>query len=153
MELTQHTDYGLRVLMYAAVHDDRRVTMREIATAYGISMEHLRKVVHRLSRRGFLLTSKGRSGGLELADRADAICIGDVVRSLEDSLSIMDCERQPCVLAGACALKCALESARQAFMAELNTYTLADIIGDRTTAARLATLAPVPDEPFPRQPR
>jgi len=142
MELTQHTDYGLRVLMYAAIHDERRVTMREIATAYGISMEHLRKVVHRLSRRGFLRTSKGRSGGLELAETAEAIRVGDVVWALEESATIIDCERQPCVLAGACALKCALESARQAFMDQLNSYTLADIVGDKATAARLATLAP-----------
>lgn len=142
MELTQHTDYGLRVLMYAGIHDDRRVTMREIATAYGISMEHLRKVVHRLSREGYLVTSKGRSGGLQLADDAAAIRVGDVVKALEDSVTIIDCERQPCVMAGACALKCALESAREAFMAQLNTFTLADIIGDKETASRLATLAP-----------
>lgn len=142
MELTQHTDYGLRVLMYAGVHEDRRVTMREIATAYGISMEHLRKVVHRLSREGFLVTSKGRSGGLELADEPRNVRVGDVVKALEDSVTIIDCERQPCAMAGACALKCVLESAREAFMAQLNTFTLADIIGDKATAARLATLAP-----------
>ncbi|MDZ7748654.1 MAG: hypothetical protein U5K43_07290 [Halofilum sp. (in: g-proteobacteria)] len=36
MELTYLTDYSLRVLMYAGTHDDRLVTLREIAGAYDI---------------------------------------------------------------------------------------------------------------------
>lgn len=140
MELTQHTDYGLRVLMYAASDPDRLVTMREIARVYGISMEHLRKVVHRLARHGYLSTVKGRAGGMQLGRPAETIRVGDVVELLEESMAIVDCERQPCPLRGACALKRSLDNARHAFLAELNKVTLADLAADQQTSRRLFKL-------------
>lgn len=140
MELTHHTDYGLRVLMYAATHSERRVTMREIADVYGISMEHLRKVVHKLARSGILITRKGRAGGMTLGQPAETLRLGDLVELLEESTAIINCQRQPCPLRGACALKRSLDSARHAFLAELNRTTLADIAGDRATAHRLFAL-------------
>ncbi|WP_420797843.1 Rrf2 family transcriptional regulator [Halorhodospira halochloris] len=63
MQLTYYTDYALRLLLYAAAHHERRITMREVATAYGISLEHLRKIVHQLAQNGYLITSQGRNGG------------------------------------------------------------------------------------------
>ncbi|MCH8506371.1 MAG: Rrf2 family transcriptional regulator, partial [Ectothiorhodospiraceae bacterium] len=77
MELTYHTDYAFRVLMYAGAHPDRRVTLAEIARAYDISREHLRKVVHGLAQHGFLATPKGRAGGLTLGRHPRSIRGGD----------------------------------------------------------------------------
>ena len=140
MELTYHTDYGLRVLMYAGAHDGRRVTMREISVAYGISLEHLRKVVHRLAQNGFLATTKGRAGGLVLGRSAEEIRVGEVVLALEESMAIVDCGRQPCPLCGCCSLKTVFDSARKAFLDQLNTFTLQDLIGDTDTFSNLQHL-------------
>lgn len=131
MELTYLTDYGIRVLLYAGAHDDRRVTLRELSSAYGISLEHLRKVVHKLARVGYLRTERGRSGGLALALPAERIRVGEVVVALEHSLQIVDCERQPCSLCGVCTLKDAFNDARAAFIERLNRYTLADLLDER----------------------
>ena len=49
MELTQFTDYSLRTLIYVALREGDRVSIREIADAYAISENHLTKVVHRLA--------------------------------------------------------------------------------------------------------
>lgn len=144
MELTSLTDYGVRVLMYAGAHGGRRVTLREIAAAYDISLEHLRKVVHRLSRHGYLATSRGRSGGMALAVDPEHIRIGDVVVSLEQSLAIVDCARQPCPLCGACSLKAAFDDARGAFVERLNRYTLADLLGHQAMSNRIRSLEPIP---------
>ncbi|MDZ7786914.1 MAG: Rrf2 family transcriptional regulator [Halofilum sp. (in: g-proteobacteria)] len=133
MELTHLTDYALRVLMYAGVHDQRRVTMREIATAYDVSLEHLRKVVHQLASLGYIETSRGRGGGLWLAQAPERIGLGGVVNAFERSMEIVDCDRQPCPLRGECALKGALADARDAFMQRLDAYTLADLIGNPHT--------------------
>ncbi len=142
MELTSLTDYGVRVLMYTGVHADRRVTLREIASAYDISLEHLRKVVHRLAQVGYLETSRGRAGGMTLAREPAEIRIGEVVLALEHSLSIIDCERQPCPLCGGCSLKHALDDARGAFIERLNHYTLADLLGQQQTYQRLQAIEP-----------
>lgn len=142
MELTNLTDYGIRVLMYAGAHAERRVTLREIASAYGISLEHLRKVVHRLAQVGYLETTRGRAGGMILARAPAEIRIGEVVLALEHSLNIVDCERQPCPLCGACGLKTALDDARGAFVERLNHYTLADLLGQRPLVKRIRELEP-----------
>ncbi len=150
MELTHLTDYALRVLMYAGVHDQRRVTMREIATAYDISLEHLRKVVHQLAALGYIETSRGRGGGLWLAQAPDRIELGVVVSGFERSMDIVDCDRQPCALRGNCALKGVFEDARDAFMQRLNAYTLDDLIANACTRDQLHRIEQPLHGPSPR---
>ena len=48
MRLTFYSDYSLRLLMYAAVRHGQRVTIQEVADAYGISKNHLMKVAFEL---------------------------------------------------------------------------------------------------------
>ncbi|MFP4129665.1 MAG: RrF2 family transcriptional regulator [Halorhodospira sp.] len=141
MELTYYTDFALRVLLYTAGYPERRVTMREIAGAYGISQEHLRKVVHRLARHGYLQTAQGRTGGMRLARPAAEIRVGEVVELMEDSLELIHCGREPCPLCGACSLKRALDAARDAFLDHLNQVTLAQLLEDPSTAEQVRRLA------------
>jgi len=116
------------------------VTMREVAQAYGISQEHLRKVVHRLARHGYLETTQGRSGGLRLGRAPASIRIGDVVRLMEDSLELIHCDRGPCPLCGHCSLKRVLNGARDRFLAYLDEFTLEQLLADPQTAQQLERL-------------
>ncbi len=131
MKLTRYTDYGLRVLMYLASQPDRLATIAEIAQAYDISRNHLMKVVHELGRTGFVHTIRGQAGGLELGMHAREINIGEVVRVMEGNLEIIDCDKPGCPIVPACALKAALDAARDAFLAVLDGYTLHDLVGRR----------------------
>ena len=81
MKLTRYTDYSLRVLLHLAAHPDRLCSIAEISRAYGISENHLMKVVHDLGKGGFVTTARGRGGGLRLGRPAQLISIGEVVRS------------------------------------------------------------------------
>lgn len=134
MQLTRHTDYSLRVLIYLAAHGDERATIEEIARAYGISRAHLMKVVHRLGRGGFLHTVRGRGGGLRLARPPEAIRVGDVVRHTEDQLDLVECfdpGTSCCRIEPACGLRGPLERALDAFFAVLDRTTLADLVARR----------------------
>jgi len=132
MRLTRHTDYALRVLMYLARKGDGLSTIKEIAGRYGISENHLMKVVHQLGRNGYITTIRGRQGGMRLAAAPDQINIGAVVRSCEDDLRIVECfdsKSNSCSISGACGLAGMIDSALAAFMAVLDGKTLADVIG------------------------
>src|SRR5680860_691257 len=128
MELKTYTDYALRVLLYVGMHRGQSVTMREIAQSYSISQEHLRKVVHHLAKEHYLLTKRGKTGGIQLARSPDSIFIGEVVEMMEGTMHIIDCDRQPCPLRSVCALKDAVNSAKLAFIQHLNGYTLATLL-------------------------
>jgi Rrf2 family nitric oxide-sensitive transcriptional repressor len=140
LQITQLTDYALRVLMYVGAHPDRRSTLREIAHAYGISLNHLRKVVHQLGAHGYLDTTRGRGGGLALAVAPERIQVAEVVSAFEPSMELVDCEREPCPLAGACTLKAALDDARDAFLERLADYTVADLLANRSTTVKITHL-------------
>ena len=134
MRLTVHTDYALRMLMTLAVIDDRVVTIDEMAKRHRVSKNHLMKVAQTLVGLGLVRSARGRAGGLKLAQNPGDIRMGAVVRALEDDLRLVDCLGEgptACVLAGACRLTRAMAQAVEAFLAELDKLTLADLAGLR----------------------
>jgi len=131
MQLTRHTDYALRVLMYLALEPERVATISDIATAYDISRNHLVKVVHELGGHGFIKTFRGKGGGMQLARDAGSIVVGDVVRRMEGNLEIVNCTGPRCAILPGCLLKGVLYEARDAFLATLDTYTLQDLLHQR----------------------
>ena len=145
MRLTVYSDYALRLLMYLAVRPDGLATIPEVAKAYGISANHLMKVVHRLGQAGYVETVRGRSGGMRLARPPDTIGLGALVRFTEPDMDIVPCfqpENQQCPLRRACRLKAALDRARLAFMAVLDEYTLDDLTAAPGPMRSLLGLAP-----------
>lgn len=127
MHLTRHTDYALRVLLHLAVNPGRPVPISAIASAYGISQNHLVKVVHGLVQSGLLVSTRGRSGGVALAKPPEQIRLGQVVADTEPDMQLVDCAG--CAIAGVCALPQPLQDATRAFISVLDGYTLADIVG------------------------
>jgi Rrf2 family nitric oxide-sensitive transcriptional repressor len=144
MRLTTYTDYTLRTLIYLAVRPGTIVTIADIASVYGISANHLMKVVHRLGVAGDVATTRGQRGGLRLARDPETINIGDVVRRTEPDLELVACfgETRHCVIDESCVLRHALGAALQAFLTVLDGYTLADLVVPRQKLAGLLGIAP-----------
>ena len=133
MKLTRFTDYSLRVLIYLGLKDDGRVTIREISEAYGISRNHLMKVVSLLTRMGYLDARRGPGGGIALARPAEDIVIANVVRDMEDDLNLVECfcKSGTCIIKPVCELKAVLTQALMAYLQTLEKYTLSDLIKSR----------------------
>jgi Rrf2 family nitric oxide-sensitive transcriptional repressor len=130
VHLTLHADYSLRVLLYLATRPERLVSTQEVSEAYGISKNHLVRVVQALGKHGYVEVRPGRSGGLTLARAPSEISLGEVFRVTEPDFHLVECfdrETNTCPIAPACGLKGVLFEAREAFLAVLSKYTLADI--------------------------
>jgi Rrf2 family nitric oxide-sensitive transcriptional repressor len=145
MQLTRYSDYSLRVLIFLAVQREGLATTEQIAKAYGISLAHLSKVVKHLARRGYVETVRGRSGGLRLAVPPEEIVLGEVVRSTEETLALVECFSAPgsgaCRIESACDLARVLDQALRAFLAVLDGHTLADVVRRRTALRQLLAIA------------
>lgn len=131
MRLSAYSDYSLRVLMYAALRRPGRVTVDEVAEAFGISRNHLVKIVHDLGRSGFLQTQRGLGGGFTLARPPEQIRVGDIVRLGEETDTVIECvdkPNRPCRIFPACRLKGVLDEAAAAFFAVLDDCTLAALV-------------------------
>ena len=140
MKLSTFTDYSLRLLMYLAAEPQRRATINEVATAFGISEHHLTKVAHGLGRHGWLANVRGRRGGLALAMAPQQIVIGEVVRGTESRDRPAACfaeDAKPCALDAACGLRTVLAEAQQAFYRVLDGCTLADLVRQPQVLSRL----------------
>ena len=136
MRLTRYTDYAMRVLLYLASQpDDRLSSIGGIARGYGISQNHLMKVVNDLARAGYIESVRGRFGGIRLSRHASTINIGEVVRHTEDDFVMVDCDG--CVIAPACGLTGVLHAATSAFMEVLDSYSLADVQAGRNNLLQL----------------
>lgn len=133
MQLTHFSDLGLRVLMYLTQPPDGRpVTITEIATQFNVSRHHLVKVVHHMSKQGWLITTRGKGGGLALAQAPGTYRLGKLIRELEGANDLIDCAAPPCSLRGNCRLKGVLDEALLAFYKALDKHTLADTVGSPT---------------------
>jgi Rrf2 family nitric oxide-sensitive transcriptional repressor len=131
MRLTSFTDYGLRVLMRMAGDPGQAVTVADLASEFGVSRNHLAKVISALSAAGLLETRRGGGGGAMLAQPPEDIRLGDVVALLEAGQSLVECfadTGNTCTLTPRCRLKARLGHAEAAFIADLNRSTLADCV-------------------------
>jgi Rrf2 family transcriptional regulator, nitric oxide-sensitive transcriptional repressor len=158
MRLTDYTDYALRVLLYLSVRPSGLSTIQEISDAYGISKNHLMKVVQQLGELGWVETVRGRNGGLRLAARSHDLTIGDIVRKTENDFAIVGCftnrdvtAQQHCVIQPQCRLRGVLAAARDAFLAELDKHTIREVAqpaSELATLLGIVTVAPIAADAF-----
>jgi Rrf2 family transcriptional regulator, nitric oxide-sensitive transcriptional repressor len=149
MRLTKQTDYSLRVLMYLGAHQGESATIEAVAGSYSISENHLRKVVHHLSQKGFIETQRGRGGGFRLAREPGRIGLGSVVREMEPDFALVECfepVNAPCAIYPSCELRGVLQQAMDAWLEVLDRYNLGDLIDKRSGVGELLGIAAMPGQ-------
>lgn len=134
MQITRFTDYGLRTLMYVAARSENIASVKEVSEHYGISRNHLVKVVHRLSQLGYIETTKGKGGGIKIAKGTEKLRLGELIKQLEPNMNMVECfdaKTNTCRITGSCQLKHYLFEATQSFINTMNKYTLADTVQNK----------------------
>jgi len=138
MQLTKHTDYALRSLMYLGeLPPDKLSTITELAEQFSIPKNHLMKVISEMAALGYIETVRGSRGGIKLSREALMLHLGDLIRQFEANMDLINCDEPVCPVRGNCALKRALREAQEAFVRSLNQYTLTDLIANTKGLAEL----------------
>ncbi len=130
MHLSRFTDYSLRILIYLGLQQDRLVTIRCISESYGVSRNHLMKVVSLLTRMGYLKTRPGPGGGIQLAQPPVQINLANVIRNTEKNLVMVECfdDEVKCVITPVCRLQHIIGQALNAYINTLEAHTLQDLL-------------------------
>lgn len=129
MQLTLFTDYSLRVLMYLCANPNKLCTANEIAEQHGISRHHLGKIIHNLAQCGYINSTRGKGGGIQLSKEPEAINLCDLIVQLEPNLTLVECfdaNHNTCRITNSCGLSAILKESLSAFKHILSQYTLAD---------------------------
>lgn len=142
MHITKYTDYSIRVLIYLAVHGDELCTIGDIAKSYGISKNHLMKIVQSLNAKGYLTAIRGKNGGLRLKDDPASLNLGALIRDIEGETKIVECfgTDNKCVITESCQLKHIFYEAQENFYRTLEKYTLLDLVGNKAQTKLRAQL-------------
>ncbi|HEY8247635.1 MAG TPA: Rrf2 family transcriptional regulator [Hyphomicrobium sp.] len=122
MRLNKSTSHAVRILIDCAKAEGRLIKVAEIAERLDITQQNAFKIVHLLSKAGFLASVRGRHGGVRLARPAAKIRIGDVVRSIET----MGRDEQE-EAGGRGSLHRIVDDALDAFISVLDQHTLEDM--------------------------
>lgn len=143
MKFNLFTDYALRSLMYLCWHRGRTVTAEEISSYYGISHDHIVKVIQELSRHGYVQARRGRGGGSMLARDPRFITVSEVINTFEGPPALLECIRTTnvCVIETSCRLKGVLTEAQRRMFEYLGTVTVEEIAGEQ--APQIVALEPV----------
>ncbi|MGB7317342.1 MAG: Rrf2 family transcriptional regulator [Planktotalea sp.] len=142
MQLDKFSDYALRILIALEAHAPDKLATSGIAQMYGVSENHLSKIATQLAKNGFVVSERGRGGGLTLAKQAREISIGAVLRALKRDQPVVECfgSNSTCTILPACGLRAPLLEAQEAFFSALDGYSLADVASAKTPLKMLLAL-------------
>ena len=135
MRLTKQSSYAIRALMYCALNEPNLSQVSAISKSFGISEAFLFKLIKPLVKNDILATVRGRNGGIRLARPASEITVFESIRLTEDSFALAPCFEEghkDCPLGDLCRFHDVLNAALSAFFKELDSYTIADLVSNRT---------------------
>lgn len=132
MKLTTQTDYALRTLMFLATRQSR-ANVADVANLFDISTNHVAKVVNLLTRAGYVRSTRGIGGGIELALDPEDISVGEVIQLMESDTHLLSCvgSDDSCLIHSFCKLKKVLSEAERIQQEYLHRITLAEVIPTR----------------------
>lgn len=125
MRLTKQTGYAIRILIECALVGNELVKVAPLAERLDITRQNAFKIVHLLSRAGYLSSVRGPSGGIRLSRPASEIRLGDIVGAMEETSVEIAGEGGP--IAGGGPLNNLFGDALSAFISVLDAHTLADL--------------------------
>lgn len=128
MRLTRAADYAIRLLIKLASVEGAR-TSSDLAKQLHIPFNHIAKVVQNLSRNGFLITRKGKGGGITLARDPKKITVYEIVSAIEGPMVVSDCilNRETCKFSKSCNFRDCLSELKGKIEELLSSTSIFDL--------------------------
>lgn len=148
MKISTKGEYGLRAMLYLAMHEgDRPVTSGEIAKHQGIPEPYLRQILALLSRDRLVLSNRGPQGGHGLGRPAAEISIREILLPLEGLTSPIDqILALPCTIEVGpehCVIRELLLDVKRAVERILTSTSLADLVERQRHLSEESILVPL----------
>ena len=134
MKLSTRSKYGISAMLALALNEDERpMPINQIAERQGIPEPYLEQLAGSLKRSGLVISTRGAMGGYTLGRPAESISIGDVIRALEGSLSLMACveDDDVCQHTGNCSTHMLYARITGGINGVFDSITLADLVSDQ----------------------
>jgi Rrf2 family protein len=130
MNFSKTTSYSLNVLTYLASHSNKSMSAEFLHSQLGIPYQYLRQILTKLSKKGFINSSRGRRGGFALTRDIATIYIAEVIETMEGLDSFYKCILgfQECPFDNKCAIHSLLEEPRNNILNIMKQTSLADLI-------------------------
>ena len=133
MQLTKHTDYAFRILIFlASLEKDKLTTIQQLTEGFDISKSHVMKIVNKLVHQKWIKAVRGKNGGVRLGVEPSEITLKEVVEFMEKTLEPVNCDTPLCTLKTACQLKGILVQAQVQYLDHLGKYTIGDLVDKNT---------------------
>lgn len=133
MKLSTKGRYGLMAMFQLALdHGQGPISLKFIAEKQQLSENYLEQLFANLRKDGLLNSVRGAQGGYMLSRNPGDITVGEVLRSLEGSLSPADCidKEMNCTRADECATKLVLSKMKDSIDDVVDSITLQDMIDE-----------------------
>ena len=130
LRISKLTDYGTVLLAHLAAHDAEVCSAADVASATGIALPTVSKLLKSLARSGLVVSTRGANGGYKLARRPQQISAADVIDALEGPVSITECSSidSLCEHEGVCSVGGTWQRINVAIRRALDEVTLIDLL-------------------------
>jgi FeS assembly SUF system regulator len=130
LRLSKLTDYATVILSFVARDDTHVHTAMEIASATGIALPTVSKILKLLVNAKVLISTRGAKGGYALARTPEKITIAAVISALEGPIALTECSisQLGCEQASGCEIRGNWGLINKAIHNALESVTLADMI-------------------------
>lgn len=132
MKVSTKGRYALRIMIDLAQNDrEGAVSLKDIAQRQEVSAKYLELIVATLNKAGFVISTRGKSGGYRLARTPAEYTVGSILKLTEGSMSPVACldgGQCTCSRAGQCMTLPLWEKLDRLIDDYLESVTLQDLL-------------------------
>jgi len=131
LKLSKKIEYGILAVQYMASKPDDLVRAKEISEKMNLSFDFLAKTLQTLNKNGLISSQQGVHGGYKLSKNVSDMTLTDVIMSLEEKTSIVDCMapgETDCNRSEGCSLKHPIHLLQQKIDKLFDSITISELV-------------------------